>query len=69
MVTGEASMTYTQEDMENYEAAWMERVAQYLAALEDLTGMAQDEEGTSTPEEAIGWADAQFRQIFKITTE
>ena len=54
------------ENAQRVEAVWIERVGQFLAALEDLAGQAQDEEH-STPEEAIGWAAEQFKQIFHVT--
>lgn len=53
--------------LQSYEQLWIARVSEFMAALEDLAGQAQDEEETSTPEEAIGWAAAQFREIFKVS--
>ena len=54
-----------EENARKVEAVWIERVGQFMAALDDLAGQAQDEEH-STPEEAIGWAAEQFKQIFHV---
>ena len=55
-----------EEQLKAYEARWIERVLDYLNALIDLAGQAHDEEETSTPEDAISWAEAQFKDIFHI---
>ena len=56
-----------EQQLQKYEAKWIARVSQYIGALDDLHGQAQDEED-SLPEEAIDWARAQFDQIFQVTS-
>lgn len=56
---------YDTAAVQKYEQQWIARVGEYMHALADLAGQAQDEED-STPEEAIGWATEQFQQIFDV---
>jgi hypothetical protein len=57
---------YTHKQLGVYEQQWMQKISQYLGALEDLQGQAQDEEH-STPDEAIVWAREQFKTVFGIS--
>ena len=59
---------YSKQQLGALEMSWVLRVNEYIGALDDLQGQAQDEEN-STPEDAIGWARAQFEQIFKTTPQ
>lgn len=67
-VTTPLPLFYDHEAMCRYEGQWVSRVTAYLNELADLQGMAHDEEDSSTPEEAIGWAEERFKQVFRITS-
>lgn len=64
--TQEEVTAICEEKLQAYEQQWIERVSEFLGALDDLAGQAQDEEETSTPEDAISWAAAQFKEIFRV---
>lgn len=61
---------YSRAEATQHRDDWLKLVGDYLVALDDLQGQAQDESKADTePEEAIDWAREQFKQIFRVTED